>query len=529
MKGYIPVMNLKEWWQGSGTETKTVQVIVFLLAFALSSDISNAAVSIAMGLAGVYIVADCIRKKSLAGFYTAKENWLGIAVFLAAVMLASVLLGDKESIRDAFKYIYWTLPFPIMVYLGKKAEIRYAALGGFLLSVAVTSGNMVWLHYLVLQGRKLAVPGGGVRLGAFLGNPNLYAMLLIGTFPLLICFLLDKKEQAQQKTWIRFLTGAVLALGFWSLWKTGSRGAMAGLFGGGILTCFVICIKQKKLKQFVTGFTVCVTAAAVFLLAGIRGGEYRHGDVIRMRLIQSSYAMWQDHKLLGVGLSNWRKEYSTQYILKEEIEKDAARQYQEWKKAAEKRAAAARKAEAAKKAAAQKAAQQKKTAVQKPPAQKQVVQKPKHQLTPEQKQAAARKAEAARKAAAKREAEQKAWWKKVIFKNESNLPMPHNVVVWFFSTTGVIGGLGYLFFVLYYVHLFCKRMKRNCGTWIIAAGLWAFLAIGLHGLVDAGITNKAAARLVYMVTGLALSYRYSKEKKPLPECGDRAAIASENS
>lgn len=506
-------MNLKEWWQGNETETKTVQVIVFLLAFALSSDISNATVSAAMGLAGAYIVYDCVRKKSLSGFYTAKENWLGIAVFLTAVMLASVLLGDKESIRDAFKYIYWTLPFLIMVYLGKKVEIRYAAVGGFLFSVAVTSGNMVWLHYLVLQGHKLAVTYGSGRFGAFLGNPNLYSVLLIGTLPLLFCFLTDK--EVQQKTWVRFLIGAVLVLGIWSLWRTGSRGAIIGLFTGAIFTYFVICYHQKNLKQFVTGFTICVAIGAVLLLAGIRGGETRVGDVVRLRLVRSSYAMWQDHKLLGVGLANWRREYAETYILKEEIEEGALQRYQKRKKATERRAAA-RKAAQKKKLAAKKAATKKaaKTAPQSAQVKKQqAVQKPKKQLTPAQKEAAAQKAAAVKAAAAKREAARIAARQKAAVEREAELPMPHNVVAWFFSTTGVVGAAGYLFFCFYYIRLFCKRVKLDIGAWIVAAGFWVFLAISIHGLVDAGITNKAAARLVYMVLGISLGYNCRPAEK----------------
>ena len=41
---------------------------------------------------------------------------------------------------------------------------------------------------------------------------------------------------------------------------------------------------------------------------------------------------------------------------------------------------------------------------------------------------------------------------------------------------------------------------------MLAAGLWVFLAINIHGLLDAGITDKGIARLLYLMLGLALSY-----------------------
>lgn len=157
----------------------------------------------------------------------------------------------------------------------------------------------------------------------------------------------------------------------------------------------------------------------------------------------------------------------------------------------------------------------------KPVAQKPAVQKPKPQLTQEQKaaaaKAAAQKAEAAKKAAAKREADRIAAWQKAAIKNESSFDMPHNVIVWFFSTTGIIGGVGYLLFVAYYCRLLYSKIKENPSEWICCVGLWAFLAITIHGLVDAGITNKEAARLLFLILGISLNLRYIESGRHLSE------------
>lgn len=462
---------LKTWWNTSSKKEKTTQILVSLLVFTYSAYINNASISIATGLAAAYILYDCYQKKSFSGFRIARENWLGLAVFLGSVLLASLLLGDKASIHMAFKYVYWALPFLLAAYLGKLADIRYAAAVGALLSVAVTSINVAYLHYLLLQGHKLVGPGGpvvGGRLGAFLAYPTHYAQLLACTFPLLLCFYTDKKLRGNPL--VTAISMAVTVLGLWSLWKTGSRGGMIALFAGGIFIFGLFCYFQKQGKLFLKGLAAGVVMVAVVLLFGIQDGNRTYGDSARVRMWKASYAMWQDHKLLGVGLENWQKEYANKYILKDEIKKAVRQQYLDWKKEEERRVAA--------------------------------TQKSKPQLTAEQ-------MVAAKRAEAKRDEDSIAEWQKVIIKQESAFDMPHNVIAWFFSTTGIIGGIGYCLFVLYYGRLFYSKLKESHDEWILYVGLWTFLAVTIHGMVDAGITNKETARLIFLILGIVLNLHHN--------------------
>ena len=450
---------LKNWWSSSSNQEKTVQLIVALMVFTYSAYINNASVSIAAGLAGAYILYDCYQKKSFSGFRMPRENWIGLAIFLGALLLASLLVGDKASVHMVFRYAYWTLPFLLAAYLGKLADIRYAAAVGALFSVAVTSSNVAYLNYLLLQGQELVGTRGPVvdgRLGAFLSNPNHYAMLLIGTLPLLLCFYMDKKLRTNPL--LVFISIIVTVLGLWSLWKTDSRGAMIGLFAGGMLIFVLFCCFQKQRKLFLKGLAVGVAVVAVVLLTGIQvGGNRPYSNSARVRMWKASYAMWQDHKLLGVGLENWQKEYADKYILKDEIKKEVCQLYLNEKKIAEERGAAEKKVDA------------------------------------------------------KQEAEHIASWQNEVIKHEADYTIPHNVIAWFFSTTGIIGGIGYLLFVAYYVRLFCSRMKEYSDEWMLYMGLWSFMAITIHGLVDAGITNKEAARLLFLILGISLNLRYLKK------------------
>ena len=493
------------WWNQTERKEKFIQILTFFLFFGASLDLKGVLFGTPMTLAGLYIIYDCIKRKSLAGFYLPVRYWLGLAVFMGTVVLASLILGDGPSILAAFQNVYRCLPFIVVIYLGKQADIKYAALLGAMASVLVSSASMLYLtQYLGIK----------KRVGAFSNHPNYYASLLAGVLPVLLAAFQDARIRALKK--IYFLQGIVALLGLWSLSKTGSRGAMLGLFGGGILMYGVICFYRKRFKQFLNGFTVCVAVAAVLVLAVNREVSVET-EKARLRMLRSSYAMWQDHKLAGVGLANWQKEYNTTYLLKEEIEAKALQRYQKWEKAAKRRAAAARKAAAAKKAAAQKAEAAKKAAVakkaaeqknatpQKATAVKAASPKPKPRPTAEQK--AAQKAAAAKKAAAEREAKQIAARKQAAIKHEAEISMmPHNVAAWFFSTTGSLGGAGYVFFVCWYIWLFCKELKRSDVAWVDAVGFWVFLAITIHGMVDAGIIYKAPARLLYLVMALSISY-----------------------
>lgn len=507
------------WWNQTERKEKFIQILVFFLFFGISLDLKNWLFGIPLILTGFLMINDCIKRKSLAVFYLPVRYWLGLAVFMGAVVLASVLLGEWPSISLALQNVYWCLPFIAAVYLGKQADIKYAALLGVIASLLVSFSDLLYLaYYTGLEG----------RLGAFGKHPNGYAILLLGVLPVVFAAFQDGRIRAYKK--YCFLLGIVAVLGLWSLWKTGSRGGIIGFFVGGILIYGVICFYRKRFKQFLTGFAVCIAVMALLLVVIAQGQNRGYSDPGRLRMLKSSYAMWQDHKLTGVGLANWHKVYVTNYLLKDEIEAEAVQRYQAWKKAMEQREAAARKA-----AAAKKAAEQKKAIPQKAPAPKPAAPKPKPQLTAAQKEAAAKKAakqkkiaaqkaEAAKKAAAVREAKQIAAWKQAAVEYAMTAhDMPHNVIAWFFSTTGSIGGFGYLFFVCWYILLFCKIMKRSNVSWIDVVGFWVFLAITFHGMLDAGIIHKNVARLLYLVMGLSIGYHCRTDMKQFNKDADNSA------
>lgn len=430
---------LSDWWKQTEPKQKMAQIIVFFMVFGFSTMITGASHGIPMGLGIIYILYDCIQKRSLSGFAMPGKLWLGIVVFLSSVVLSSVLLGDKPSIHTAFQYVYWFLPLLIMFYLGRQADVKYAAVGGAILSLLVSSLDMVHVNYLLLQGQKVALPVPG-RLGAFFRSPNVHATLLSGVLPLVFCAFCDKKIRFPK--WLVALQVAVIVLGLWSLWKTGSRGGMFGFCTGGIFVFLAVYFRERIWRVV---FALVLTGAILisgYVVFGVTPVSHGYDDTTRLRMLSFSYDMWKDHKLLGVGLENWRKEYLGHYFKEDVVRKAAMKYYMA-------------------------------------------------QITKTNQKFSAEKAAQVQQAA---------------LKEESRHEMPHNTIAWFFTTTGSIGGIGYLFFLLFYFYRLVQKLKEQPGNWMLPAGLWIFMAMTIHGFLDIGIVDKGVARLLYLMLGLALPY-----------------------
>lgn len=87
---------------------------------------------------------------------------------------------------------------------------------------------------------------------------------------------------------------------------------------------------------------------------------------------------------------------------------------------------------------------------------------------------------------------------------EPNARMPHNNIAFFFSTTGLVGGFGYCVYVLGTACFLIRKIKDNPTNIYCAAALWAFVAIVIHGMVDAGMTDRFSMQVLSSCFGVAL-------------------------
>ena len=371
-------------------------ITLFLMAFALSSVVSNALISIAMGLGCLDIIIAGISKKRLPTLNLCGKVKYSYWLFIGLVMLASLLTRKGANIDLAWDYFYWSIPFWIILFLHPEQDNQKFFTYGLIFSTLFTSLYSVY---------QFIIQPAGKRIGGF-DFPNFYAVFLILTLPFLIMYLVENYKAISKKLSVK-LTAATVVLGLFALYLTGSRGA-----------CLSFCLATLALLFFTRHYkggtvlkagilAMLIVLAAVMLGLGFRGEVKRSYDMERVYLLQSSYKMWQDHKIIGVGLNDWKDQYHHKYILKQA--------------------------------------------------------------------------------------------------KERNLVIPHNTIAWFFSATGLVGGIGYLIFLIGTFVALVQAIRKNPDNWLLYAMLWSYLAFSMHGMVDVGITMKTSNRLFFMLLGFSLT------------------------
>lgn len=338
----------------------------------------------------------------------------GLAVFYGLCLLSGLLRGDVGSIKRAWDIAMLSLPFFMLNFLQTRYAVSRAIQWGLLLG-AFTS---CLIAFFVCDERF------GLRMASIFGHPNTFAVLPELLLPFTVWHFLRSKHTIE-----KLLITMIAAIMLYCLWHTESRGAMVALAAGIGLSFFVMAIVQRKAiglkKLAVLAVSAClVLSAGAGLLYEIqstrsersaRGGE-------RIEMLEASYEMWRDHKLLGVGLANWQENYySERYHPENGI--------------------------------------------------------------------------------------------------EEGLRMPHNMPAYFFSTAGLLGGTGYLAFLILSFAALYRTAGRAKDKWLAAAALAAFFAFHIHGLVDSTIINKIPARLFFALMGysLAVMLPTAGEKKPLSQ------------
>lgn len=382
-------------------------IFLFLYTTFLISTLSNAGVSISVSLLCVVIIY--LYVKNFKKILWPDKTFLAIyIVFFGSLLLSAVISGDLKSISETIKYIYWTLPFWV-VYLSEKRSFSIESWGyGTSLSLLVVS------VYSIYQFITLPL---GTRITGTFANPNGFVGVLETSLPILIAFYWSygEKNIKQYHQLIKYILLGIIGMTVFVLLATQSRGGIAGAFIGGIVV-FLMRYRNKIGIQYNNRKNI---ACALILAAAVSGVAFlglstfqRSYDNERMLLIQSSYAMWKDNPVYGVGFSNWKEQYQSHYI------------------------------------------------------------------SPMAK--------------------------------EPNLPMPHNNVAFFFSTTGIIGGIGYIVFTIGLLLLLIKKIVKYPQNVYYQAALWSFIAISVHGFVDSGITNKFNMQILFLCLGIAFASENNK-------------------
>ena len=131
------------------------------------------------------------------------------------------------------------------------------------------------------------------------------------TIPFTIYYILSEKKKM-----IKIIESLLLGLQGICIYLAQARGAMGALLFGGVLAVAIsgfifrqeIDFKRLGSKLLVGSSIILICAGMMYGIQARKVGEIaRLQEGERLMMIESSYHMWEDHKLAGIGLDNGEK------------------------------------------------------------------------------------------------------------------------------------------------------------------------------------------------------------------------------
>lgn len=244
-------------------------------------------------------------KRSL--FRVNRDLWKALVSLYGTLFVVSALQFDTiknitDSAYGSLTLFLITLPFWMVLYVGRQYDIRKIILG-------VVYGNM---YAFSLYGLWLYEKTGQDRLTGFYGSPPEVGMLLDIFIPFTIAL------GVYYWKWVRFRVISIIlvVLELVAVVLTETRGSYLALSAGLVVVAGLYIWLQRdrlsRLKKIITVIAICLVCAGAGSYTWYLGSSNMNRMVGGERLLmwESSYHMWEDHKLLGIGLSEWKESYN---------------------------------------------------------------------------------------------------------------------------------------------------------------------------------------------------------------------------
>lgn len=402
---------------------KSIKFIAANLTVLLLTAISGIRFSVAyysyfLVITGLFLIFD-FKKSGREHIYFWKKDRnlrvfiLGILLFYGSIVAASLLNNDLWSMTMGFSLGLFSFAFFAAYYV----RGRYGTDAYFLLGITlIIISNAIFSVFSIKTGTSQVFQG-------FFLHRNALGDVLSFILPFCAyCF------WHYRKVWGRILAASAFCIAVALLLLTQSRGAILGVTVGFVGTVIVVLFAyRKKLtkKCILWGITALFLIGAcggamIYNISAFHRGTQEFGGERRI-MLESSFQMWQDHKLTGIGMRNWGNYYYSEKY---------------------------------------------------------------HPLEGK----------------------------------EQGHSMPHNMPIYFLSTNGIIGGIGYSAFMLLLFGVIVNLLRKDKSS-IGAAMLFAYLAFAVESMVDATISNKNVIIPFYFLMGYGFGtvYYNSSRSKEIPE------------
>lgn len=223
-------------------------------------------------------------------------------VFLVSLFQYDTIKNITDSAYSSVTLLMITLPLWMVVYMGYWYDIRKWI-------IYVVYGNM---YAFTLYGIFMYLAQKQDRLVGFYGSAPEAGMLL----DLFIPFTMALTVFLWKRIYWRIISLILVVLEVVAVLLTETRGSYLALCAGLVVfSVLYVWMNWKELAIWekvgagLIAVLICVTAGSYTMLLGSESVKRMEGGE-RLLMWESSYHMWEDHKWLGIGLSEWKETYN---------------------------------------------------------------------------------------------------------------------------------------------------------------------------------------------------------------------------
>lgn len=241
---------------------------------------------------------------------------LGILSFYLAFNFTSLMHWTHIDLVKSMDYTWLCFPFFMTWWILSKYDAERGFRWGILVGAVIAC--VIGLHQWCINP--------GIRIESSYAHPNHFGTMINLTLPLIGYYAVHVKNNAY-----KILSVCTMIVQLGCLYLTGSRGALLVLIGAVVLGMLWAYVSLREYKNIRFGKYACVFIILILIGGGFtlyHMGQERNLDVVRMaetgdsvakaggermQMIRASIAMWEDHKLFGVGAGHWGEAYYGQY------------------------------------------------------------------------------------------------------------------------------------------------------------------------------------------------------------------------
>lgn len=302
--------------------TVAANLSIFLMLIIIAWCFKASYFSYALVIFALFLIADGIYSLRQKCSFFPKRNKsfyimaAGILGFYLLFILTAISHWNRLDLVKSFDYAELCFPFFMTWWILTKYDAEKGFRWGILIGsiIACCIGLYQW-HV-----------NPGVRIESSYAHPNHFGTMINLTLPIIGYYMLKIKNHVYQ-----ILSACTMIMQLVCLYLTGSRGALLALVGAAIVGLIWVYACLRKYQNINVGKYIWISIIVVLIGGGFvfyHMEQQRNINVIKMaeteqsitqtggeraQMFRASIAMWEDHKILGVGAGHWGEAYYGPY------------------------------------------------------------------------------------------------------------------------------------------------------------------------------------------------------------------------